>query len=476
MCIRDSLTIADYYNEGLLNPDVSIANTNANIVSLYGFPPGTTIDLAAGEITLGVNTPGNFLGTIVAENGPLAVSVELLLEVIGGDTTAPVLTNGGTSDVAVQASGGVVPSTSIFTDASAITYSSEAAGGAALNTLAAGNITYNSAARTWTVASGTGPGDYDVQETATDASGNATSHIHRISVLAGTASTSFSLDAISGDDVVWFRETPVSLLVSGSTGFTPTGNSAVLTGPYGSVAINVTYINPNNATLELPVALIGHICFFGDTLSLSVSNGNGEVDARSFVLSENPADLPGIVTVTDVSNGGVWEGQGLSVGDEVYIEDVGGNSYNAGASDWGAGNPAFTAAQLPASFRWWGRTAAGDPIFNPAASAGGFFINVAANSSPTWITPPADQSLTEDLPFSVTIAGSAYSDPDVGDVLSLQVTQEDGSSLPSWLAFDGAATISSTGPTQADTIAGPVNLRFRISDQDGAFDLSLIHI
>jgi uncharacterized delta-60 repeat protein len=69
---------------------------------------------------------------------------------------------------------------------------------------------------------------------------------------------------------------------------------------------------------------------------------------------------------------------------------------------------------------------------------------------------------TEGLPFVYTIPADRFVDPD-GDVLTFSAVQNDGSELPSWLAFDAATrTFSGTAP------AGSADVHVRVTAADPA--------
>ncbi|MES9957227.1 MAG: putative Ig domain-containing protein [Sedimenticola sp.] len=88
------------------------------------------------------------------------------------------------------------------------------------------------------------------------------------------------------------------------------------------------------------------------------------------------------------------------------------------------------------------------------------------NDAPTVDTALEDQSATEDTAFSFTIPDTTFSDVDNGDLLSLTVTQQDGSSLPSWLSFDAATRTLSGTPLNGDV--GTLSLKVNATDLAGA--------
>ena len=82
------------------------------------------------------------------------------------------------------------------------------------------------------------------------------------------------------------------------------------------------------------------------------------------------------------------------------------------------------------------------------------------NRAPIVATAIADQTVAEGKAFSYVIPSSAFTDAD-GDVLSYSVTLEDGSALPSWLAFNAATrTLSGTSPDGS----APINIKVTAKD------------
>ncbi|MGH8618703.1 MAG: putative Ig domain-containing protein [Burkholderiales bacterium] len=98
------------------------------------------------------------------------------------------------------------------------------------------------------------------------------------------------------------------------------------------------------------------------------------------------------------------------------------------------------------------------------------------NDAPVLATALADQSATEDAPFSFTVPASAFTDVDAGDTLAYAASLADGSALPGWLAFNtGSRTFSGT-PVNADV--GTLSVRVTATDGAGVsasdtFDLGV---
>src|SRR5699024_7532248 len=64
----------------------------------------------------------------------------------------------------------------------------------------------------------------------------------------------------------------------------------------------------------------------------------------------------------------------------------------------------------------------------------------------------ADQTVTQDQPFLLTLSEDAFTDADIdtGDSLTLRAVGPDGGPLPAWLGFDPATRTFSGIPRDAD--------------------------
>jgi len=97
-----------------------------------------------------------------------------------------------------------------------------------------------------------------------------------------------------------------------------------------------------------------------------------------------------------------------------------------------------------------------------AARATGTFVNQA----PTLVSPLADQSVNEMVPFSITVPAGAFADPDAGDVLTYSATLSNGDPLPAWLSFN-AATRTLSGTTSLGMLE-QTGIQVTATDQAGA--------
>ena len=121
-----------------------------------------------------------------------------------------------------------------------------------------------------------------------------------------------------------------------------------------------------------------------------------------------------------------------------------------------------------------------DELGNENDPAVEFSFNLFRNSAPI-ISPIADQTPEEDVPYSLNI-GALVSDPD-GDNVVIAVTQSDGddgelpinvSDLPEWISYDIVTGILSGTPAAADI--GTFTVSILASDDAGATAVSSFDI
>ncbi len=100
------------------------------------------------------------------------------------------------------------------------------------------------------------------------------------------------------------------------------------------------------------------------------------------------------------------------------------------------------------------------------SASSGFMMTVNnVNDAPTIATALADQTATEDQPFTYQVPGGSFADVDVGDNLAYTASLADGSVLPAWLVFDSATRTISGTPANGDV--GILNVRVQATDQSG---------
>jgi Ca2+-binding RTX toxin-like protein len=91
----------------------------------------------------------------------------------------------------------------------------------------------------------------------------------------------------------------------------------------------------------------------------------------------------------------------------------------------------------------------------------------------------ADQTATEDLPWSLQVAASTFIDPDARDVLTWSAQVGGGAALPGWLHFDAETHTFSGTPMNGDV--GQVTFELAAVDRSGAmastsFNLSVANV
>ena len=97
---------------------------------------------------------------------------------------------------------------------------------------------------------------------------------------------------------------------------------------------------------------------------------------------------------------------------------------------------------------------------NPSLSDTATVTIVVSENQPPVANPVADQTATEDEPFSFSVV-DAFTDPE-NEVLTFAATLDDGSALPAWLSFDAANATFSGTPSNDDT--GELAIRVTATD------------
>ena len=102
-----------------------------------------------------------------------------------------------------------------------------------------------------------------------------------------------------------------------------------------------------------------------------------------------------------------------------------------------------------------------------ATATATFDLSVAnTNDAPVVAGSVTNQSANAGAPYSLTLPAGVFTDVDMGDSLSLSVTLDDGSALPSWLSYDAQTGVLSGTPLEADT--GSLALKVTATDQANA--------
>ncbi|MBN3113516.1 putative Ig domain-containing protein, partial [Pectobacterium brasiliense] len=88
------------------------------------------------------------------------------------------------------------------------------------------------------------------------------------------------------------------------------------------------------------------------------------------------------------------------------------------------------------------------------------------NDAPVVATPIPAQSVPQDGSLSFSVPAGTFTDPDVGDTLTLSATLADGSPLPGWITFNSATGTFSGTPGNADV--GSLSIRVTATDGSNA--------
>ena len=87
------------------------------------------------------------------------------------------------------------------------------------------------------------------------------------------------------------------------------------------------------------------------------------------------------------------------------------------------------------------------------------------NNAPVLNRAIADQTISEDQPFDITLPIDTFKDSDLADQLTYSAEPEDGSALPTWLNFDDATLRLSGTPTNSDV--GSLTIKVIATDRLG---------
>ncbi len=91
---------------------------------------------------------------------------------------------------------------------------------------------------------------------------------------------------------------------------------------------------------------------------------------------------------------------------------------------------------------------------------------VNVNNLPVNVIPLADQTASEDSPFSCVIPAGSFADMDAGDQIVLSASLSNEKALPAWLSFDPQTGSFSGTPRNGDV--GVVSVRVTATDSSGA--------
>ncbi|PTA93648.1 hypothetical protein CWM66_06445 [Kosakonia sp. H7A] len=94
-----------------------------------------------------------------------------------------------------------------------------------------------------------------------------------------------------------------------------------------------------------------------------------------------------------------------------------------------------------------------------------FGLTVNNSNLPPVVSIPMDeQSIAQNGSFNFTVPAGTFTDPDIGDTLTLSAKLADGSALPAWLSFEPATRTFSGTPGNGDV----GNLTIRVTATDGS--------
>ncbi|MGX8882108.1 putative Ig domain-containing protein [Methylovorus sp. SPW-M1] len=92
---------------------------------------------------------------------------------------------------------------------------------------------------------------------------------------------------------------------------------------------------------------------------------------------------------------------------------------------------------------------------------------INTNDAPVLVGSIENQQVVDGNTYTYTIPSTLFQDVDLGDTLTLSMTQSNQSPLPTWLTFD-PQTLTLTGSPSAADIATPLNLTVTASDTSGS--------
>jgi hypothetical protein len=239
-------------------------------------------------------------------------------------------------------------------------------------------------------------------------------------------------------------------------------------------------------SLTLSVAGPEWLTYDAQTGELSGMPGNGEVGSYSVTLTaadgsgataqqvfnitvNNVNDAP--MVIAPVADQTVDEDSAVSIDvSEVFGDIDAGDSVTVSveAPAWltyDAQNRVLTGVPSNAEVGTYSITLTGTDSAGASAQQT-FSITVNnVNDAPTLASPVADQTATEDMPFSFALPAGTFADVDAGDSLTLSATLADGSALPTWLSFDAATRTFSGTPTNGEV--GTLSVRMTARDGGG---------
>ncbi|MEQ9903666.1 putative Ig domain-containing protein [Pectobacterium aroidearum] len=455
------------------DPDGDTLTLSATLANGSTLPSWLTFNPATGTFT---GTPGNSdVGTlsikVTANDGSASVSTTFNLTITNVNDAPLVATPIPAQSVAQNGSLSFTVPAGTFTDPDGDTLSLSAtlANGSALP----GWLTFNSATGTF---SGT-PGNADVGTLS-------------IKVIANdgnaSVSTTFSLTITNVNDAPMVSATipAQSVAQDGSLNFTvPAG----------------TFTDPDGDTLTLSATLANGsplpswLTFNPATGTFTGTPGNSDVGTLSIKVTANDGSASVSttfnLTITNVNDAPV-------VATPIPAQSVAQN----GSLSFTVPAGTFTDPDVGDTLTLSATLANGSPLpgwitFNSAtgtfsgtpgnADVGSLSIRVTAtdgsnasvhtdfsltitnvNDAPVVATPIPAQSVAQGNSLNFTVPAGTFTDPDVGDTLTLSATLANGSPLPGWITFNSATGTFSGTPGNADI--GSLSIRVTATDGSNA--------
>ncbi|MBN3051166.1 tandem-95 repeat protein, partial [Pectobacterium brasiliense] len=220
----------------------------------------------------------------------------------------------------------------------------------------------------------------------------------------------------------------------------------------------------------------------GDIGSLSIrviaTDGSNTSASTTFGLTVNNSNLPPVVSLPVVDQTIVQDGSlNFSVPAGTFTDPDVGDTLTLSATladgstlpSWITFNPATgTFSGTP------GNADVGSLSIRVTATDGSnatvhtdFSLTITnVNDAPVVATPIPAQNITQNDSMSFTVPSGTFTDPDVGDTLTLSATLADGSPLPSWITFNPATGTFSGTPGNADV--GSLSIRVTATDGSNA--------
>jgi hypothetical protein len=490
---------------------------NGEWIVAFDGPAGQTGDwqsmVTTGEIVVFQTTSGTgHVTTCVSGSGSAAMVVDNATFVNGSGQVTNAANDGSSSDIVIQGPhaasqefAGVATSSVVIYEldtpvvtATVSSVSLVAAASQSLGALFTASDPANNAITEWQVYNTAstdslvlGGADYS-DLSASDAL--SASALSAISLLAGSVSTTDTLEVRAYNGAYWGDWASLAVTVAGSASppvlVAQTPNQSWTEGTRYTLALPAsTFSDPQNESLTYSAALSnGHS--LPSWLTFNAANdsfsGTAPGSAQTVTVAVTATDTSGLsvsetftiavvvsapVLANPTANQTWKEGQSISLrlasntftdpsGERMTYSATLSNGqalpswlkFNA-SSDSFSGTPPNTAQTLDITVTATD-TGGGTTSETFAATVLGTPVVTAQTASQTW---------TENNTVSFTLPANTFTDPQ-GESLTYQATQQNGQALPSWLKFNAATeTFSGTAPKSAQT----VDIKVTATDSSG---------